>query len=93
MTNKESIQAAHLEAINDNLTNCGTEDFSYNRVPQATIDCTNITAEAIGEAMEEFEKNWIWLDGMLCNVGVPKPEQVELTIKQWVELFLNQKAK
>ena len=82
MTNKESIQAAHFNCI-DGLN-------KYPMCKDTADQCTTITAEAIGEAMQDFEKNWIWLDGMLCNVGVPKSEQVELTIKQWVELFLNQ---
>ena len=82
MTNKDSIQQKHLDIILD-----------YPSEVYALHKCTTVTAEAIGEALTEIEKNWIWIDGMLCNIGVPKSEQVELNIKQWIELFLNQKAK
>ena len=97
MTNKDSIQQKHLEAI-ENET-CGDFDETLNdweigqvRINAAT-SCTTVTAEAIGEAMAEFKNNWIEIDGMFLNVRVHKSEQVKLTIEEWVQLFLNQKAK
>jgi hypothetical protein len=84
MTNQDSIQQKHLDIV---------QWKQYTGNNNMAIDHTTVTADAIGEALTEIEKNWIWIDGMLCNVGVPKSEQVELNIKQWVELFINQKAK
>jgi hypothetical protein len=92
MTNKDSIQQKHLEAIKkheNSITDKNTviDDFSFN---DAATSCTTVTADAIGEAMEwlyeqteYFYENCFW-----HGYGKEQISTLEL-----VQLFLNQKAK
>jgi len=84
MTNKDSIQQKHLEAIyietDDNVMDWGL----------AATSCTTVTADAIGEAMEwlydqteYFYENCFWH-------GYGKEQ---ISTSDLVQLFLNQKAK
>ena len=90
MKNKESIQAAHLEAIKKEM-------FRSDWLPEyPATSCTTITAEAIGEAMEwadalgivqEENKEW----NIYPVYGRTQP--FAKTTAELVQLFLNQKAK
>lgn len=93
MTNKESIQAAHLEAIkkqSDLITDKSevVDDFKYNDL---ATSCTTITAEAIGEAMEwASDNNW---EHMTNDDWYNSKGKGDAKTKELVQLFLNQKAK
>ena len=83
MTNKESIQAAHLDII---------KYKRYDGDENAATSCTTITAERMGEAME-----WIVKEAFKLNAYSGKyyiiGEADEFTLEELKELFLNQKAK
>lgn len=79
MTNKESIQAAHLEAINEHPSEIYSSEL-----------CTTITAEAIKDYEEwkalldyDADKDKYWILGGTEWYGASELPQ----------LFLNQKAK
>ena len=92
MTNKNSIQQKHLEAINKGIK-WGASITACN---SAAISCTTVTEEAIGEALE-------WAD----TLGIVQEENKEWNIypvygrtepfakttAELVQLFLNQKDK
>ena len=93
MTNKDSIQQKHLEAI-DSKIECyeNAADgklFTIGNTAAAT-SCTTVTAEAIGEAME-----WIAAHGYTVGFGgwYQAGYPIISKTKELVELFLNQKTK
>jgi len=96
MTNKDKIQAAHLEAIYQPtyIKEDSSGDRKIEGIDNAATSCTTITAEAIGE----YER---WKDTLECidvsSIGVKtyfhKDTQMIYVGGELPELFLNQKAK
>ena len=88
MTNKEKIQAAHLEAIIDNCYGeCNSGEGVLIGEDYAATSCTTITAEAIGEVME-----WVGLSEYFFENNFWHGYGVTYTTAELVQLFLNQKA-
>jgi hypothetical protein len=94
MTNKDNIQQKHL-ACKDGLD-------KYPMCKDTADQCTTVTAEAIGDAMEWVDDNYIsyYLSGSKLwrsiddkNKNVMHPDIYWYTTTNLVQLFLNQKAK
>lgn len=93
MTNKESIQAAHFNAIEGNCEGeCNSGEGYLTGQGEAATSCTTITAEAIGEAMEWAENN-AWVYNAVNKMWGHAYETELQTTAELVQLFLNQKAK
>ena len=98
MTNKESIQAAHLEAIGntcEHASYCTTKECLSGNTVVCQFDritatsCTTITAEAIGEAMVWAENN-AWVYNAVNKMWGHAYETELQTTAELVQLFLNQ---
>lgn len=100
MTNKESIQQKHLEAINENVKatcDTGVKNFIATGTNLAATYCTSITVEAI-KNYENWKKKLDYRDTCLAP-SVFLKEFFIAHLDEWIEedrlleLFFNLKNK
>jgi len=96
MTNKDSIQQKHLEAINDVTADTSMwgeyGGINVESKKDAATSCTTITIDSISD-WEQWKIDNEYLRFGLNNTYYKKGTNKEFTHSELIQLFLNQKAK